>query len=299
MLDNNEFTLTETVLAQMEGTKNPRLKEVMACAVRHLHAFAQDIKLMPEEWLTGIKFITAVGQASTALRQETILLSDVLGLSAMVNALHDDGRADASSESSLLGPFFREGAPLLPAGAQIVQHHTGPEIVVYGRISDDMGAPIENASIEVWQTDETGHYDLQSNHDESMDMRGSFRTDAEGRYYFRTVRPVGYSVPLDGPVGQLVHLQSRHGSRPAHIHFLIAAEGYRELVTALYFANDAYIDSDTVFGVSKSLIVEEKNDASSPYPTLMAVNYDFKLGRNAKGDSGRVGADASVLMKAI
>ncbi|HEY4115087.1 MAG TPA: dioxygenase, partial [Rhizomicrobium sp.] len=128
MLDNNEFTLTETVLAQMEGTQNPRLKEVMACAVRHLHAFARDIKLTPEEWLAGIKFITAVGQASTALRQETILLSDVLGLSAMVNALHHDGRMDASSDSSLLGPFFREGAPLLPAGAQIVRHRTGVEI---------------------------------------------------------------------------------------------------------------------------------------------------------------------------
>ena len=299
MLDNNQFTLTDTVLAQMAGTKNPRLKEVMECAVRHLHAFARDIKLTPEEWLAGIKFITAVGQASTALRQETILLSDVLGLSAMVNALHDDGRADASSDSSLLGPFFREGAPLLPAGAQIVQHRTGPEIVIYGRISDDMGGPIENASIEIWQTDELGRYDLQANHDESMDMRGSFRTDAEGRYYFRTVRPVGYSIPMDGPVGQLIHLQDRHGSRPAHIHFLVAAEGYRELVTALYFGNDACIDSDTVFGVSKSLIIEEKSDASSPFPTLKAINHDFKLGRNSKGNSGRVGADASVLMKAI
>ena len=143
MLDNNEYTLTDTVLAQMAGTQNPRLKEVMVCAVRHLHAFARDIKLTPEEWLAGIKFITAVGQASTALRQETILLSDVLGLSAMVNALHDDGRADASSDSSLLGPFFREGAPLLPAGAQIVQHRTGPEIVIYGRISDDTSEPIK------------------------------------------------------------------------------------------------------------------------------------------------------------
>ena len=132
-----------------------------------------------------------------------------------------------------------------------------------------------------------------------MDMRGGFRTDAEGRYYFRTVRPVGYSIPMDGPVGQLARLQSRHGSRPAHIHFLIAAEGYRELVTALYFGDDAYIDSDTVFGVSESLIVEEKSDASSPFPTLKAINYDFRLGRIAKGSSGRVGADASVLMKAI
>jgi hydroxyquinol 1,2-dioxygenase len=298
MQDLDEFTVTDEALAQMAGTENPRLKEIADAAVRHLHAFAREVNLSPEEWLTGIQFLTAVGQACTPLRQEFILLSDILGLSAVVNALHDRKARELGSQSSLLGPFFREGAPELPNGASIVEKPSVPEIVVYGQVTDNAGTPIPGALIQIWQTSERGLYDLQERNGEGMDLRGIFHTDADGRYHFRTVRPLGYSIPMDGPVGDLVTAQKRHGFRPSHIHCLIGAEGYRELVTALYFGDDPHIDSDTVFGVSNSLVVDATDDPASPIPGLRAVHYDFRLAKADPGETGRVGADPTRLMQA-
>ncbi len=300
MQDLDENTVTEAALAQMANTQDPRLKEIMDAAVRHLHAFAREVKLSPAEWLGGIQFLTAVGQACTPFRQEFILLADVLGLSALVNAMHDKKARELGSQSSLLGPFYREGAPELPLGASIVTKPTVPEIVVYRtRVTDNAGKPVPHALIQVWQTSEFGLYDLQAeNAAEMMDLRANFRTDANGRYHFRTVRPLGYSIPMDGPVGDMVKAQNRHGFRPSHIHFLIGGDGYRELVTALYFGDDTHIDSDTVFGVSGSLVVEAKDDPASPIPGMKAVHYDFRLAHAQPGETGRVGADPSKLMKA-
>jgi hydroxyquinol 1,2-dioxygenase len=298
MQDLDENTVTDAALAQMADTSDPRLKQIMDAAVRHLHAFVRDVELTPAEWLTGIQFLTAIGQACTPIRQEFILLSDVLGVSAVVNALHDRKARELGSQSSLLGPFYREGAPDLQLGDCIVQHPSVESIVIYGRITDNAGNPLPNSLLQVWQTNEHGLYDLQVTQGEAMDMRANFRTDAQGRYYFRTVRPLGYSIPMDGPVGDLVQRQNRHGFRPSHIHFLIGAPGYRELVTALYFSDDAHIDSDTVFGVSGSLVVNAKDDPDSPIQGLRAVRYDFRLARAAADDTGRVGADPSRLMPA-
>jgi hydroxyquinol 1,2-dioxygenase len=298
MRDLDEFTVTDEALSQMAATDNPRLKEIGDAAVRHLHAFAREVNLTPEEWLQGIAFLTAVGQACTPLRQEFILLSDVLGLSAVVNALHDKKARELGSQSSLLGPFFREGAPELPMGAQIVEHPTVEEIVIYGKVTGNDGTPIPGALIQVWQTSERGLYDLQERNGEALDMRGNFRTGADGSYHFRTVRPLGYSIPMDGPVGAMVTAQKRHGMRPSHIHCLIGADGFRELVTALYFGDDPNIDSDTVFGVSESLVVDAKQDPASAIPNLRAVHYDFRLAAAAPGESGRVGADPTQMAKA-
>lgn len=298
MQDLDEFTVTEAALAQMANALDPRLKEISEAAVRHLHAFAREVQLTPAEWLAGIQFLTAVGQMCTPFRQEFILLADVLGVSALVNAMHDKKARELGSQSSLLGPFYREGAPELPLGASIVAKPSIEEIVLYGRVSDNDGKPIPGALVQVWQTSEHGLYDLQANDPNTMDLRANFRADADGRYHFRTVRPLGYSIPMDGPVGAMVRAQNRHGFRPSHIHFLIGADGYRELVTALYFADDEHIDSDTVFGVSGSLVVNAKDDANSPVPGLRAVRYDFRLARAEAGDTGRVGADPSKLMKA-
>lgn len=298
MQDLDEFAVTEAAIAQMAATKDKRLKEIMDAAVRHLHAFARDVNLTPEEWLTGIQFLTSVGQACTPVRQEFILLADVLGFSALVNVLHDKKARALGTQSSLLGPFYREGAPELPLGACLAKNPSVPEITLYGRVSDNDGRPISGALIQVWQTSEHGLYDLQTHGLEGTDLRANFRTDADGRYHFRTVRPLGYSIPMDGPVGALVRAQMRHGFRPSHIHFLIGAEGYRELVTALYFADDEHIDSDTVFGVSGSLVVNAKDDPDSPIPGLRAVHYDFRLARAAPGETGRVGADPTKLMPA-
>ena len=298
MQDLDEFTVTDETLRQMAGTANPRLKQIAEAAVRHMHAFAREVDLTPQEWLTGIQFLTAVGQNCSPIRQEFILLSDVLGLSAVVNALHDRKARELGSQSSLLGPFYREGAPIMPNGAQIVEHPTTEEIVVYGKVTDNDGNPLPKAMIEVWQTSERGSYDLQERDGEAMDMRGNFLTGEDGSYWFRTVRPLGYSIPMDGPVGRLVRQQNRHGMRPSHIHCLIGAEGHRELVTALYFGDDPNIGSDTVFGVSQSLVVDAQDDPGSPVPGMPAVHYDFRLAKAAPGETGRVGADPTKLQQA-
>lgn len=163
-------------------------------------------------------------------------------------------------------------------GESIASHSKGLEICLYGRVLDAAGQPIPNASLEIWQADEEGCYDMQRNDPSQMDLRGRFYADAEGRYHLRTITPQGYSIPMDGPVGNMVHAQGRHGYRPAHIHFLVGAPGYREVVTALYMAGDEHIETDTVFGVSESLVVAVNGkDPSSPFPNLPSVQFDFRL----------------------
>ncbi|HXX45239.1 MAG TPA: dioxygenase [Candidatus Acidoferrales bacterium] len=296
----NENTITDVALQQMASTPNLRLRQIMDSLVRHLHAFAREVDLTPEEWLDGIRFLTAVGQKCTAHRQEFILLSDTLGMSALVNALHDKRAAGAATKSSLLGPFYRQDAPMKNLGDSIIYHTEGTEVVFYGRVIDSAGRGIPNALVRVWEPDETGHYDLQRMDPSVMDLRGCFRADSEGRYYFRGVCPTGYMIPMDGPVGDMIRAQKRHGYRPAHIHFVIGAPGYRELVTALYVSGDSHIDSDTVFGVDESLIISlNKVDRASPLPGLPSIHYDFRLAA-AKGQmSGRVGADPSQITSRV
>jgi len=290
----NENTITDVALEQMAATPNPRMKQIMASLVRHLHAFTKEVDLTPEEWLEGIRFLTAVGQKCTAHRQEFILLSDTLGLSSLVIALHDKRATEAVTKSSLLGPFYRQDAPMMKLGDSIISKSDGTEVVFYGRVADSAGRGIPNALIQIWEPDETGNYDLQKHDPSVMDLRGCFHADAEGRYYFRGLCPLGYMIPMDGPVGDMIRAQKRHGYRPAHIHFVIGGPGYRELVTALYVAGDNHIDSDTVFGVDESLIVSvNKNDPSSPLPKLPSIRYDFRLAAAKDKMSGRVGADPS------
>ena len=300
MRDLTTTSVTDAVLDQMSGTSDPRLKQVMASQVRHMHDFARDVRLTPEEWLTAIGFLTKVGQTCTPARQEFILLSDVLGLSALVNLLHDQTAVELGTESSLLGPFYQQKAPSFALGDSIAAKSGGPELLLYGRVMDKAGKPLPNALVQVWQTDASGEYDMQKYHGEQMDMRGNFRCDSEGRFHFRTVMPLGYFIPLDGPVGALVQAQRRHGCRPAHIHFLIGADGYRELVTAIYLGNDQHIDSDTVFGVSTSLVVLPRdNDPEAPIKGMPAIRYDFRLGVAAGGETGRVGADPSQILSTV
>ena len=298
----DEHTITDAVIDQMSGTKNERLKEIMDAAVRHLHAFAREINLTPDEWIQGLRFLTATGHACTEYRQEFILLSDTLGLSSLVNSLHDRRSIQESTKSSLLGPFYRQDSPTFELGQTIADNCLGEEIGVYGRVTDANGRPIVHASIEVWQPDENGFYDLQKQDPSEMELRGRFFSDEAGRYHFRTIKPRGYKIPMDGPVGDMVRAQGRHGWRPAHIHFLVGAPGYREAITALYMADDEHIDSDTVFGANEALITEPKtNGPGSPFGSLPSIHFDFMLGAaqitaNA-AESGRVGADPSQLVK--
>ena len=285
MQELDQHSITDVALDQMSNTQDRRLKEIMDVVVRHLHEIAREVDLRPSELFAAVDFLTAVGQKCTPYRQEFVLLSDTLGFSALINALHDKHLTHASTKSSLLGPFYRQDSRTMKPGESIASHSKGLEICVYGRVLDAAGQPIPNASLEVWQADEEGCYDLQRDDPSQMELRGRFYTDAEGRYYLRTITPRGYSIPMDGPVGNMVHAQGRHGYRPAHVHFLVGASGYREVVTALYMAGDQHIETDTVFGVSESLIVTVNGiDPSSPFPNLPSVQFDFRLAQQTKED---------------
>jgi len=293
----DEHTITDAVIDQMSATNDARLKEIMNAAVRHLHAFAREVNLTPDEWIQGIRFLTATGHACSEYRQEFVLLSDTLGLSSLVNSLNDRRSIQESTKSSLLGPFYRQDSPTFQLGESIADNCPGDVIGVYGRVLSG-GTPIANASIEVWQPDENGFYDLQKQDPSQMELRGRFFSDEQGRYFFRTIEPRGYKIPMDGPVGDMVRAQGRHGWRPAHIHFLVGAPGYREAITALYMAGDEHIDSDTVFGANESLITAPKPaNPESPFVNLPSIHYDFKLAAVQDAASGRVGADPSQIVK--
>ena len=216
-------TITDAVIEQMATTPDPRLKAIMESAVKHLHAFAREVNLTPGEWIKGIEFMTIAGKMCSPERQEFILLSDTLGLSALVNGLHDKTALEEGTHTSLLGPFYREATPTLSAGSSIAKNpKPGSECVLYGRVTDAGGKPVANATVSIWQTGADGLYDIQASAT-SIDYRGVFSTDADGLYVLRTVKPLGYSIPMDGPVGAMVKAQARHGMRPAHIHFLVGA----------------------------------------------------------------------------
>lgn len=293
-------TITDAVLEQMATTPDPRLKEVMAAAVKHLHAFAREVNLTPAEWLKGIAFMTEVGRMCTPERQEFVLLSDTLGLSALVNGLHDNTAIEEGTHTSLLGPFYREASPTLAPGTQISKTvKPGTECALYGRVTDVHGAPLAGATVSVWQTGADGLYDIQESAT-GTDYRGVFLTDANGVYQLRTVKPIGYSIPMDGPVGHMVKTQGRHGMRPAHIHFLVSAPGYRELVTALYLRDDPHLADDVVFGSSGDLAVDlDASDANCPIKGLPSIRFDMRLAREGAVDksTGRVGADPSSITK--
>ena len=293
-------TITDAVLEQMASTPDPRLKEIMAAAVKHLHAFARDVNLTPQEWIKGIEFMTLVGKMCTPARQEYILLSDTLGLSALVNGLHDRTALEEATHTSLLGPFYREASPKLAPGSQIAAHvKPGTECVLYGRVTNVKGKPLVDATVSVWQTSADGLYDIQEN-PSATDYRGVFFTDANGLYVVRTVKPRGYSIPMDGPVGAMVKAQARHGMRPAHIHFLVDSPGYRELVTALYLREDPHLADDVVFGSSNDLAVDiVPNDPNCPIPGMPSIRFDLHLAREGEADktSGRVGSDPSAILK--
>ena len=293
-------TITDAVLEQMATTSDPRMREVMASAVKHLHAFARDVNLTPGEWIKGIAFMTAVGKMCTAERQEFVLLSDTLGLWALVNGLHDKTAIEEGTHTSLLGPFYRETSPKLAAGSQIARTvKPGSECVLYGRITDVDGKPLAGATVSIWQTGADGLYDIQESATET-DYRGVFTTDADGTYLLRTVKPIGYSIPMDGPVGEMIQAQARHGMRPAHIHFLVGLPGYRELVTALYLRDDPHLADDVVFGSSGDLAVDlDPNDKNCPIKGLPSIRFDMRLSREGAADktSGRVGTDPAAIMR--
>ena len=293
--------ITESVLEQNATCADPRFKEIMESLIRHLHDFAREVHLTPGEWIQGIEFLTKVGQTCTPNRQEFILLSDTLGFSSLINLLHDATRTEEATHTSNLGPFFREEAPQMKLGDKIVEGDDSREICLYGKVTDVTGKPIANAKMDIWQASSRGTYDMQENPDQGhMDYRAQFRTDENGNYWLRTVEPIGYYIPLDGPVGDMIRAQSREGARPAHIHYMVSSPGYRELITAIYFPGQ-YLESDTVFGAAGDLVVHvNENDANAPIKGLPAVHFDLTLARESiPSGTGRMGADPSKIAEKV
>ncbi len=269
----NEETLTAEVLRRMEGTPDPRLKEVMGSLVRHLHAFVREVKPSQEEWIKGIQFLTETGHWCKDGRQEFILMSDTLGVSMLVDFLNY-GKASGATESTVLGPFFVEGAPEMALGANIAKAGTpGEPLIVTGTIKGLDGKSIPGAIVDVWETGGDGFYDVQKK--EGTNLRARFRADAQGKFNFKCVLPVSYPVPHDGPVGNMLTATARHPMRPGHLHTILSAPGYDTLVTHLFVKGDKYLDSDAVFGVKDSLIVDFRKGPSGEY----TAHYDFVLKR--------------------
>lgn len=283
MKNLTEENITDAVVQSFDGAQDARLKEIMASLVKHLHAFIREVDLTEAEWMAGIQFLTATGKMCDERRQEFVLLSDTLGASTLKDIINYR-LAEGATEGSLLGPFYRNGAHELPLGADIAGDTPGEPVVVSGKVTAPNGAPLAGALLDIWQSDADGFYDLQKMSAEEMNLRGRFRTDKKGEFIFRTIKPSFYPIPNDGPVGKMLQALGRHPYRPAHVHFKISADGYKPLTTELYVNGDPYLDSDTVFGVRSSLIVDfvknesvieaERYDVTAPFYTL---HYDFVL----------------------
>jgi protocatechuate 3,4-dioxygenase beta subunit len=252
----SEERSAEVVAASFEDTPDPRLRQVMTSLVRHLHAFVKDVELTEEEWGQAITFLTQTGQMSDDVRQEFILLSDVLGVSMLVETInHRTG--GHSTESTVLGPFHMVESPPRELGADIALDGKGEPCLVTGQVTGPDGDPLPGARIDVWQANEEGFYDVQQpGIQPERNLRGLFTADDEGRFWFRSIVPRHYPIPDDGPVGRLLDATGRHPNRPAHVHFIVTAPGHLPVTTHLFVDDSPYLDSDAVFGVKESLIRE-------------------------------------------
>ena len=273
-----EDDITAEVVARLGNCPDPRLKEVMQAAVRHLHAFAKEVRLTNEEWFAGIQFLTATGQKCTDTRQEFILLSDTLGFSSLLDIINNSHPEDAITESTILGPFYVPDSPWRENGESMVEFDCGGEpSILRGRVLDTEGTPIAGAVLDVWQNAANMFYAVQQpDVQPPTNLRGRYRTDAEGRFDIRGVRPTDYPIPTDGPVGDLVFATGRHEWRAAHVHLKVSADGFEPLTTHVFDRTSKYFDSDTVFGVKPSLIGDFAPGIVDGY---VVCDFDFVLAR--------------------
>ncbi|MEQ8287907.1 intradiol ring-cleavage dioxygenase [Thalassospira sp.] len=274
-----EKNSSQTVNARMQDDINPRLKTVMAAMVKHLHAFVKEVDLTEEEWRTAITFLTNTGQICSNERQEYILLSDVLGVSMLVDAINNR-RPSGATENTVLGPFHVKEAPLREMGDNISLDGKGESCLFTGRVLDLNGAPIKGATIDVWSDNADGCYDVQQpDNQPKWNNRGIFITGADGTYSFVGIKPVSYPIPDDGTVGKMLAALGRHPYRPAHTHFMITAPGFQKLVTHTFVGDDPYLTSDTVFGVKETLVApfERSKDGTTQWRSW----FDFVLADEA------------------
>jgi protocatechuate 3,4-dioxygenase beta subunit len=266
--------LLDDVLATYQSCPDPRLRQIMEAVVRHVHQLVREVGLTRDEWATAIAFLTEVGQTCDPVRQEYILLSDTLGVSSLVEMINYPA-AEGATDNTVLGPFFVPGSPERDFGDSIVvDDGSGEPLVVSGVVRSLDGTPIPGARLDIWETSATGRYAVQDPGGQDADnLRGVFHTDANGRFEFRAVRPVVYSIPDDGPVGRLLRATGRHPMRAAHLHLRVSAPGHHELITHLFDAESDYLDSDAVFGVRRSLVVRFETTESGD----LGAHFDVVL----------------------
>ena len=285
MRNIDEDTITQAVLARHADAADARTRDVMTSLVQHLHAFVRDVKLTEAEWFEGIRFLTETGHITDERRQEFILLSDVLGVSMLVTALNHR-KPDGCTEATVFGPFHVPDAPAYALGDDVANGAPGEPTFVRGHVRALDGTGIANAEIQVWQADQNGHYDVQLPDLDTHRARGVLHSAADGGFHFRSILAESYPIPHDGPVGRLLEHLGRHPWRPAHLHFMISAPGYRRLITHVFRQGDRYLDSDAVFGVRSSLIADwvrhapgiapDGSTLGEPFHTL---DFDFVLDR--------------------
>jgi hydroxyquinol 1,2-dioxygenase len=255
MIIADQQQVTPAVLSEIARADDPRLREILSALVRHLHGFAREVRLTEQEFEQAIGYIVALGKHTTASHNEAVLMSGSLGLSTLICLLNNGNNGQTETTANLLGPFWRLDSPPTANGASIVRSATpGPPLFVNAWVKDQGGRAVAGAEVDVWHSSPEGFYENQDPAQADMNLRGKFSTDADGRIAFRTVKPAGYPIPVDGPVGDLVRAQRRHNMRPAHLHFLICKEGFKTHISQVYVNDDPNLDTDVQFGVTRALI---------------------------------------------
>lgn len=283
MIIGRQDDVTAAVLAAMSGADNLRLREVMASFVRHLHAFAREVVLTEAELEQAVDVLNRIGQSTNDSHNEGVLFCDAVGLSTLVCLLNNGEDGATETTAALLGPFWRAKAPKTANGSSILRSPTsGAPLFIDCRIRDRDGRPLADVSVDVWQASPSGMYENQDESQADMNLRGVFTTDPKGRFWFRSVKPAGYPVPTHGPTGEMLQAQNRHPFRPAHLHVLAHKPGFKTLVTQVFVDDDAHLESDVVFGVTRALIGDfRKGEGPAPAPDVtgewFSLAYDFVM----------------------
>lgn len=255
MIIETQDDVTAAVLAEMHRTPNPRTQELLALLVKHLHAFVREAKMTEREFQDAIGYVNAIGKRTTPSHNEAMLLAGALGVSNLICLMNNGARGSRPTQANNLGPFYRADAPRCKDGDSIVRSPTpGPTLMFRGKVVDMEGKPIAGADVHVWQSSPAGLYENQDRTQAEMNLRGIFTTQADGSFSFRSVKPAGYPVPIDGPTGALLGAQKRHNMRPAHLHFLIHKSGYKTIASQVYDPEDPHLETDSQFGVTRALI---------------------------------------------
>ena len=280
MIIESEKDVTKAVLSEYARIKNPRLREIMTAFIRHLHEFAREVKLSEQEFHTAMAYIVALGQHSNETHNEAVLMAGSLGLSPLICLINNGDNGKTETDANMLGPFWRMDSPATPNGGSIVRSPTpGPVLFVDASFRDASGKPVEGAEVDIWQSSPEGFYENQDPAQADMNLRGKFVTDKDGRISFRSVKPAGYPIPIDGPVGELLRAAGRHNMRPSHLHFLVYKPGFKTLISQIYDPEDPHIETDVQFGVTRHLIgqyVRHDGTERAPAPDVRAPWYSLE-----------------------